>query len=103
MIEYTYKYRIYPNKEQEVQLAKTFGCTRYVYNYYLGISKDKYQGKINNNNHCNRELKKELLWLKEVDKFAITNSIYNLDKAYKSFFSKIGKYPKFKSRKNIQS
>jgi len=35
MIEKAYKYRIYPNKQQRIQLAKTFGCTRFVYNHYL--------------------------------------------------------------------
>ena len=30
-----YRYRIYPNKEQEIQLAKTFGCCRFVYNQTL--------------------------------------------------------------------
>ena len=30
-----YKFRIYPNEEQKVYLAKTFGCTRFVYNKML--------------------------------------------------------------------
>lgn len=34
-MEKTYKYRIYPNKEQKVQMAKTFGCARFVYNIIL--------------------------------------------------------------------
>ena len=32
-----YKYRIYPNNEQKIQIAKTFGCCRFVYNQYTGI------------------------------------------------------------------
>ena len=32
-----YKYRIYPNNEQKIQIAKTFGCCRFVYNLYTGI------------------------------------------------------------------
>ncbi|QNO16714.1 IS200/IS605 family element transposase accessory protein TnpB [Alkalicella caledoniensis] len=105
-----YKYRIYPNKEQKEQLAKTFGCARFVYNYYLAekikLYEDKQESlsKIDCNNHLNRELKKELIWLKEVDKFALTNSIYNLDTAYQHFFRRVkqGKdktgFPRFKSR-----
>ncbi len=83
-----YKYRIYPTKEQEVQLAKTFGCCRFVYNKILTMKIDLYKNegkslsKTDCNNYCNRELKKEYSWLKEVDKFALTNSIYNLDEAY---------------------
>ena len=77
-----YKYRIYPNKEQEMQIAKTFGCCRFVYNQTLAYRKDKYEqerkfvSKTDCNNYCNRELKKMYEWLKEVDKFALTNAIY---------------------------
>ena len=101
-----YKYRIYPNKEQEKQIAKTFGCTRFVYNQTLSYRKEKYEkektsvSKIDCNNYCNRELKKEYEWLKEVDKFALTNAIYNMDTAYQKFFNEGGGYPKFKSKHN---
>ena len=42
-----YKYRIYPNNEQKVQIAKTFGCCRFVYNQTLAYRK-KYMRKIKN-------------------------------------------------------
>lgn len=45
-------------------------------------------------------LKKEYEWLKEVDKFALTNSVYNMDSAYQKFFKEHSGYPKFKSKKN---
>ena len=105
-----YKFRIYPNEIQKEQLAKTFGCARFVYNYYLNkkikLYKDKQESlsKIDCNNHLNRELKKELIWLKEVDKFALTNSIYNLDASYQNFYRRVKQannkagFPKFKSR-----
>lgn len=105
-----YKYRIYPSDVQIKLMSKTFGCTRFVYNYYLdkkiklyeesGDSMSSYDCK----NHMNRELKKEFDWLKEVDKFSLENSIFNLDMAYQNFFrrAKQGKdkvgFPKFKSR-----
>ena len=101
-----YKYRIYPNKEQEKQIAKTFGCSRFVYNQTLSYRKEKYEkekisvSKIDCNNYCNRELKKKYEWLKEVDKFALTNAIYNMDTAYQKFFNEGGGYPKFKSKHN---
>ena len=78
-----YKYRIYPNKKQEEQIEKTFGCSRFVYNQTLSYRKEMYEkekisvSKIDCNNYCNRELKKEYEWLKEVDKFALTNAIKN--------------------------
>lgn len=101
-----YKYRIYPNKEQEIQLAKTFGCCRFVYNQTLAYRKDIYHkekksiSKTDCNNYCNRNLKKEYQWLKEVDKFALTNAIYNMDSAYQKFFKENAGYPRFKSKHN---
>ena len=107
-----YKYRIYPNEEQVIQIEKTFGCCRFVYNQLLAKKIDLYKNeqksmsKTECNNYCNRELKKEYIWLKEVDKFALTNSIYNLDEAYKNFFRRVKQgnekvgFPKFKSKKN---
>lgn len=101
-----HKYRIYPNNEQKVQIAKTFGCCRFVYNQTLSYRKEIYEkekksvSKTDCNNYCNRELKKEYEWLKEVDKFALTNAIYNMDSAYQKFFKEHTGYPKFKSKHN---
>ena len=101
-----YKYRIYPNKQQMKQIQKTFGCCRFVYNQILGYRKELYENtkqsmsKIDCNNYVNRVLKKEYKWLKEVDKFAITNAIYNMDSAYQKFFKEHTGYPKFKSKRD---
>ena len=101
-----YKYRLYPNKEQEYQIQKTFGCCRFVYNQTLSYRKTKYEyykesmNKTSCNNYCNQILKKEYEWLKEVDKFALTNSIYNMDSAYQKFFKEHAGFPKFKSKKD---
>ena len=99
-----YKYRIYPNSEQRIQIAKTFGCCRFVYNQTLAYRKEIYEkekksvSKTDCNNYCNRELKKDYEWLKEIDKFALTNAIYNMDVAYQKFFKEHAGYPKFKSK-----
>lgn len=99
-----FKYRIYPTSEQEIQLSKTFGSCRFVYNQMLNKKIKLYQAekkslsKVDCNNICNRELKVEYLWLKEVDKFALTNAIYNLDSAYQKFFREHAGFPKFKSK-----
>ena len=99
--ERAYKYRIYPNKKQQELIRKTFGCTRYVYNYYLDKRKTD---KINYTYvKCAKDLtqlKKELEWLKEVDSVGLQTSLKDLDVAYKNFFSSRSGYPKFKSRKN---
>lgn len=99
-----YKYRVYPNKAQEELLAKTFGCCRFVYNQTLAYRKEKYErekksvSRTDCNNYCNRELKAQHEWLKEVDKFALTNAIYNMDAAFQKFFKEHAGYPKFKSK-----
>ncbi len=99
-----YKYRVYPNKSQQEQLAKTFGCCRFVYNQTLAYRKERYEtekksvSRTDCNNYCNRELKLQYEWLREVDKFALTNAIYNMDSAYQKFFKEHAGYPKFKSK-----
>ena len=101
-----YKYRIYPNEQQEEQIQKTFGCCRFVYNQTLAYRKNKYKtskesmNKTSCNNYVNQVLKKEYEWLKEVDKFALTNSVYHMDDAYQKFFIEHTGFPKFKSKKN---
>lgn len=101
-----YKYRLYPNKQQEEQIQKTFGCCRFIYNRMLVYRKDLYENnkefmnKIACNNYVNQVLKKEYKWLKEVDKFALTNSVYNMDSAYQNFFKQHSGYPKFKSKRD---
>ena len=101
-----YKYRIYPNNEQKVQIAKTFGCCRFVYNQTLSYRKERYEkekvslSKIDCNNYCTRILKKEYPWLKEVDKFALSNAVYNMDSAYQKFFKEHAGFPKLKSKHN---
>ena len=101
-----YKYRLYPNKQQEEQIQKTFGCCRFVYNQALAYRKELYENKkesmnkIACNNYVNQVLKKEYKWLKEVDKLALTNSVYNMDSAYQKFFKEHSGYPKFKSKRD---
>ncbi len=92
--------------EQKVQIAKTFGCCCFVYNQTLAYRKEAYEkekksvSKTDCNNYCNRELKKAYEWLKEVDKFALTNAIYNMDAAYQKFFKEHAGYPKFKRKRD---
>lgn len=103
-MERGYKYRLYPNKDQRELIAKTFGCCRFVYNQALDRRKTLYENegkslsRIDCNNWCNRELKVQYEWLREVDKFALTNSLFDLYNAYKRFFGEHKGYPKFKSK-----
>lgn len=103
-MEYTYTYRIFPNTKQEILINKTFGSCRFIYNEFLNdFNNNGYISKYDKNNKCNNILKQEYSWLKEVDKFAISNSIYNLDNACKRYMNKLGKNPKFKKKTSLQS
>lgn len=102
----TNKYRLYPNNEQIMIINKTFGCVRFVYNKMLKFQQDMYSqtlesfSKYDCNNWCNHVFKEEYPWLREIDKFSLTNAIYNLDNAYRKFFKEDSGFPKFKSKKN---
>ncbi|MEH7491830.1 IS200/IS605 family element RNA-guided endonuclease TnpB [Neobacillus niacini] len=109
LVNKAYKFRIYPTKEQEILIAKTIGCSRFVFNRFLGKWNDTYKetGKGLTYNSCSAELtrlKKELVWLKEVDSIALQSSLKNLADSYTRFFKKQNKAPRFKSKKNrVQS
>lgn len=95
-----YKFRLYPNKEQQEYFAKCFGCTRFIYNQMLTDKIEHYKitGEMLNNTPA--QYKKEYPWLKEVDSLALANAQMNLNKAYKNFFrDKSVGFPKFKSKK----
>ena len=94
-------FRIYPNSEQEVLIAKTFGCVRFIYNIMLGDKIEYYEKTNQKLKNTPAQYKKEFEWLKEVDSLALANAQMNLQTAYNNFFRtpKTG-FPKFKSRKN---
>lgn len=103
-----YKYRIYPNKEQCTYLAKTFGCTRLIYNLMLSERIETYNKYKDDKEKLKKQkyptpakYKAEYEFLKEVDSLALSNAQMNLDKSYKNFFrDKSVGFPKFKSKKN---
>ncbi|MGG3451012.1 IS200/IS605 family element RNA-guided endonuclease TnpB [Domibacillus aminovorans] len=109
IVHKAHKFRIYPNKEQEILIAKTIGCSRFVFNHFLATWNDTYKetGKGLTYTSCSAQLtqlKKELVWLKEVDSIAIQSSLKNLADSYSRFFKKQNKAPRFKSKKNkVQS
>lgn len=96
-----YKYRLYPNKEQQEYFAKCFGCVRFIYNRMLSDKIEYYKETKQKLNNTPAQYKKEFPWLKEVDSLALANAQMNLQSAYNNFFSRpeVG-FPKFKSKKN---
>lgn len=104
-MEKAYKYRIYPNKKQQVLIQKTFGCSRFVYNYFLDLKIKEYKENektlsYNATSKLLTQLKNEFIWLKEPDKDSLQKSLKDLDNAYQKFFKEHSGFPKFKSKKN---
>lgn len=109
-VKKSFKYRIYPTKEQEILLAKHFGAKRFVWNHFLNERKNAY---LDNNTSLNyydnasslTKLKKldEYAWLKDTNSQSVQASLRDLEVAYNRFFSKQGKFPRFKSKKDKQS
>ncbi|WP_196037643.1 IS200/IS605 family element RNA-guided endonuclease TnpB [Anaerotruncus colihominis] len=109
-MEYSYKFRIYPNQTQKNQIQRTFGCCRFVFNYYFAKRKEVYEqsSKTLNYYDCARDmtqLKKSLDWLHEVDATALQSSLRDLDTAFQNFFRRVKQgekpgYPRFKSKRD---
>ena len=107
-IEKAYVFRLYPTEQQEALISKTIGCARFVYNYFLARRNEHYKetGETMGYSKCSEELtllkqSKEYLWLNEVDKFALQNSLRDLNTAFVDFFRERKKgnvkhgYPKY--------
>ena len=103
-----FKYRIYPTSEQSVLLAKSFGCTRWFYNYALNLTSETYKqtGKGLSRNEIIKllpSLKKEYEWLTEAPSQVLQQAALNLSSAFLNFFEGRAKYPNFKKKQNRQS
>ena len=109
-MEYSYKFRLYPTNAQRNQIARNFGCCRYVYNHFLAQKQEQYKetGKAPTRFQQDKALttmKQELPWLKEADSTSLQAAIQDLDATFQNFFRRVkcGEkpgYPRFKSRKD---
>ncbi len=104
------KVRIYPNKEQGISLAKSFGCSRFVWNFYLNKTNAQYQETGKGMTYCQMakdltQLKKvaDYEWLQEPTAAVLQQSLKNLESAFKNFFARRTGFPKFKSKHSKQS
>ncbi|MDJ0688563.1 MAG: RNA-guided endonuclease TnpB family protein [Xenococcaceae cyanobacterium MO_188.B32] len=105
-----FKYRFYPTESQRLELAKTFGCTRFVYNWALALRTDSYYQEnktlsYTDTSNALTKLKKdpEKAWLKQVSSVPLQQGLRHLNKAFKNFFEGRSKYPRFKKKNNRQS
>jgi len=98
-----YKFRLYPDNNKINLIHQTFGCTRFIYNYFL-TKKDEYYNKTKQNLTLKEMksdlvlLKKENDWLREVDSMSLTTTLENLDRAYTNYFNKRESHPVYKKR-----
>lgn len=112
------KLKLNPTTSQYSQFLKSFGCERFVYNFYLAEKNSFYEKEIkplgNDKKARNAvwktfeetplaELKKQYPFLKEADSQGIVNAYMNLRTAYQKFYSGLAKLPKFHSRKTKNS
>lgn len=104
------KYRIKPTKEQQQKLAVQFGCARFVYNDALAkkieaYQKDKTVLSVYDLQKMLPKMKsaEETCWLKDAYAQVLQSSLRNLDVAFKNFFSKRARFPKFKKKNGKQS
>ncbi|WP_182279506.1 RNA-guided endonuclease InsQ/TnpB family protein [Blautia obeum] len=95
------KIRICPNAEQRVQIEKTIGCSRFIYNCMLADKMEHYKKEKKMLRNTPASYKKEYPWLKEVDSLALANVQMHLESAFHKFFREpFAGFPRFKSKKS---
>ena len=105
-----FKYRFYPTDAQKLELAQTFGCARFVYNWALALRTNSYyQDNVSlsytDTSNALTKLKKdpEKSWLKKVSSVPLQQGLRHLNTAFQNFFKGKTKYPRFKKKANKQS
>lgn len=109
-VKRTYRYRLYPNEAQKQELARTFGCSRWVYNWALETkTKAYYQDEESlsftdlSSRLTSKKKEEETEWLSEVSAVTLQQSLRNLNQAFTNFFEGRAEYPSFKSKKGDQT
>ncbi|WP_201554878.1 IS200/IS605 family element RNA-guided endonuclease TnpB [Psychrobacter sp. 72-O-c] len=94
-----YEFRLYPNIDQQIFFAKSFGCTRFIWNRMLNDKMEHYKIHKESLKNTPAQYKKEFEWLKEVDSLALANVQLQLQQAFQHFFKRpnVG-FPKFKHK-----
>jgi len=108
IVEYTYRFRLYPDREQQQFLNIQFGHCRFIYNKLLEISKKEFESKGIKWNYYEYKkllpnLKQEYPFLKQANSQSLQETVKNLDRAYKNFFEGRADFPKFKKKKSKQT
>jgi len=109
-IKRAYKFRFYPTDEQAKELARTFGCARFVYNHFLRVRTDSWYNErkritYHDTSSMLTRLKREpeFSWLSEVSSVPVQQSLRHLQTAFANFFSRRSGYPTVHSKRGTQS
>jgi putative transposase len=109
-IKRAYRFRFYPTPEQEVILARTFGCARFAYNHMLRLRTDAWMQRqerigYHESSGVLTVLKKqpEYAWLNEVSSVPVQQALRHLQTAFANFFARRTSYPQFKRKDGKQS
>lgn len=109
-VKRAFKYRFHPTEAQAAELARTFGCVRYVYNWALALRSEAYSRHGQRISYAQTDLmltklkaEPDTAFLAEVSCVPLQQSLRHLQAAYQGFFDKRAKYPRFKSRKRAKA
>ena len=109
-VKRAYRFRFEPTPEQELILARTFGCARFAYNYMLRLRTDAWMQRqervgYHETSAALTALKKtpEHAWLNEVSSVPVQQALRHLQTAFTNFFAKRARYPQFKRKDGPQS
>ena len=104
-----YRIQIYPNEEQRSKLNRTFGCVRWLYNQLLNMQNLRYETEPDarflgtyNLNYILTQVKKEYPWLCEADSTALQNVSDRITSAFRNYFDKNARHPRFHAKKHEQ-
>jgi putative transposase len=105
LITKAYKIKLYPNKEQEQELLKIAGASRFVWNYYLAKRIKQYEKNKKSISYAKlsrdlTKLRRKTDWVKETNADILGASLRNLDRTYTRFFKKVNGFPNFKAKKD---
>ena len=103
----TYKTEIKPNPEQVIKIKQTMGVCRFIYNFYIVENQKAYKNntpfitafnfsKWLNNVFIPNNL--NYSWIRDVSSKSVKQSIVCAERAFKRFFKKESKFPRFKKK-----
>ena len=107
----SFKVRLYPTKEQEALMWRHVGACRFIWNHFLNLQEERYKAgekkalSAFDMSYLVPPMKKqeEFSWLNSIAAQTLNRELADLADAYKDFFKKKARHPKFKSRRNSKA